>query len=96
MTTFDALGLAEDWEKAGLSPEQARKMAAALRDRMQDTLATRQDLGNLRADLREEMAELRAALRREMAELRGELRAEMAELRGELRQEMADMRGELR
>jgi hypothetical protein len=43
-------------------------------------LASKQDLGVLRAEMREEFAEFRGELRHEFAEFRGELRTEMHDL----------------
>src|SRR6185295_12773826 len=59
-------------------------------------LASKQDLGVLRAEMREEFAEFRGELRHEFAEFRGEMREEFAEFRGELRHEFAEFRGEMR
>jgi hypothetical protein len=55
MAMFDTLGLAEDWERAGIAPEQARRMVSALQSRMEGGVATK-------ADLREAVAELRSSL----------------------------------
>ena len=43
-TTIDALGLAEDFEKAGFSRDQALGMARAIRDHLHSTLITKADL----------------------------------------------------
>jgi hypothetical protein len=86
-------------EKASVAPAQARAIVRAIEIEIagaKDTLATKHDLVELRADLRGEMAELRAELRGDMAELRAELRGEMKELAAALRTEIAKMGGELR
>ncbi len=53
-TTIDALGLAEGFEKAGFSREQALGMARAIRDHSHETLASKADLHEfeLRLDVR--------------------------------------------
>ena len=48
-------------------------------------LSTKEDISNLRADLRGEIGELSADLRGEIGELRAELRGEIGELRGEMK-----------
>ena len=45
--TIDALGLAEDFEKAGFSRDQALGMARAIRDHSHETLASKADLHEL-------------------------------------------------
>jgi len=67
-TTIDALGLAEDFEKAGFSRDQALGMARAIRDHASETLATKADLRELElrmearfAQLEQKIAEARPA-----------------------------------
>ena len=61
-----------------------------------ERLATKDDLGVVRSDLRAEMAGLRTELKTEMADLRTELKTEMADLRTELRTEMGQLRTEFK
>jgi hypothetical protein len=57
-TTIDALGLAEDFEKAGFSRDQALGMARAIRDHASETLATKADLRELELRLEARFAQL--------------------------------------
>jgi hypothetical protein len=57
-TTIDALGLAEDLEKAGFSRDQALGMARALRDHASETLASKADLRELELRLETRFAQL--------------------------------------
>jgi hypothetical protein len=57
-TTIDALGLAEDLEKAGFSRDQALGMARAIRDHSQETLATKADLRELELRLEARFAQI--------------------------------------
>lgn len=50
---FDTLALARKLEAAGFSHEQAQSTAAALAEVLSDQVATRQDIKDLRAELRE-------------------------------------------
>jgi hypothetical protein len=70
--TIDALGLAEDFEKAGFSRDQALGMARAIRDHASETLAT------TKADLRE--LELRLEARLAQLELRLEQKIGVAQV----------------
>ena len=54
--TIDALGLAEDFEKAGFSRDQALGMARAIRDHASETLATKADLRELELRLEARLA----------------------------------------
>jgi hypothetical protein len=85
-------------ERASVPPAQARAFVRAIEIEIagaKDTLATKQDLVALGAELRGEMAALRTELRGEMAALRTGLRGEMAALGVELRGEMAQLRLEM-
>ncbi|MBW3668031.1 MAG: hypothetical protein KY443_02345 [Actinobacteria bacterium] len=59
-------------------------------------VATKQDLRELRSDMRAEFAEFRGEMRTDFEEFRGEVRAEFEEFRGEVRAELAVFRGEVR
>ena len=68
-------------EKASVAPAQARAIVRAIEIEIagaKDTLATKHDLLELRAELRGEMKELGATLRTEMAKQGGEVRGEIA------------------
>ena len=74
-------------EKASVAPAQARAIVRAIEIELagaKDTLATKQDLFELRSEVRHLAADLRA----EMTKLGAELRGEMGTLRGELRGEI--------
>jgi hypothetical protein len=57
-TTIDALGLAEDFEKAGFSRDQALGMARAIRNHASETLATKADLRELELRLEARFAQV--------------------------------------
>lgn len=57
-TTIDALGLTEDFEKAGFSRDQAFGMARAIRDHSHETLATKADLHELELRLDSRFAQV--------------------------------------
>jgi hypothetical protein len=81
-------------EKASVGPAQARAIVRAIEIEIagaKDTLATKQDLFELRSEVRQLAAELRG----EMTGLAAELRAEMTKLGAELRGAMDKLRGEL-
>src|SRR5438132_7559144 len=85
--TIDTLKVAKRLREAGFTEPQAEAVIAAVQDGTDGAdLATKTDIGGLRAELKAEIAELRAGLKAEIAGLRAELKAEIADLRSELRQ----------
>jgi len=64
-TTFDTLAYAKRLPEAGVPEPQAEAQAGALADALRQNageLATKQDMQELRLDIRREMAELKADL----------------------------------
>lgn len=51
-TTFDTLGYAKKLENAGFTRQQAEAQAAALREMIEDRIATKQDLRELELRLK--------------------------------------------
>lgn len=65
-TTFDTLKFAEKLTKAGFSPEQAKAIIEteqeAFQETMDNTLATKEDIRNLRDELKEDINKLKQKL----------------------------------
>jgi predicted nucleic acid-binding Zn-ribbon protein len=81
--------LARKWREAG---GDFNRMAEDLSDELTESLATKNDLAALRAELKAEMEGLRAELRTEMESLRSDfraLRADFSTLRAEMKADMA-------
>ena len=66
-TTIDALGLAEDLEKAGFSRDQALSMARAIRDHHHATLITKADLSAFELGLQTRFDQLEARIGQKLA-----------------------------
>jgi hypothetical protein len=64
--TFDTLAYAKRLQQAGVSAEQAEVQAEALRDVVDEKLATKQDIALLQRDIKE----LESTLRRDIAEMK--------------------------
>lgn len=77
---LDTLKLARRLAAAGMPPEQADGVAAAIADGMAEQVASKADLAELRSELKTEMAELRAEMKTEFAALRTEMAAIRTEL----------------
>jgi hypothetical protein len=87
---FDTLKLARRLEGAGFTRDQATGAAEALAETFSGELATKADIGELRATTKAELTEMRAGLR---AEITG-VKTDIAELRSDLRGEIANLRTE--
>ena len=85
--TFDTLHAAKTLAQAGFAPPQAEAITDTIRAAFTDSVATKADIAELRAD----MAALRTELKGDIAELRTELKGDMAELRTD----MAGLRTEI-
>ena len=91
MSTFDTLHAAKTLTQAGFAPPQAEAITDTIRAAFSDSVATKADIAELRAD----MAALRTELKGDIAELRTELKGDIAELRTELKGDMAGLRTEI-
>ena len=92
MSTFDTLHAAKTLAQAGFAPPQAEAITDTIRAAFTDSVATKADIAELRAD----MAALRTELKGDIAELRTELKGDIAELRTELKGDIAELRTELK
>ncbi len=87
MSTFDTLHAAKTLTQAGFAPPQAEAITDTIRAAFSDSVATKTDIAELRA----EMAALRTELKGDLAELRTELKGDIAGLRTD----MAGLRTEI-
>ncbi len=91
MSTFDTLHAAKTLTQAGFAPPQAEAITDTIRAAFSDSVATKTDIAELKAD----MTELRAELKADMTELRAELKGDIAELRTELKGDIAELRTDM-
>ena len=66
---FDTLTYAKKLQEAGVPAAQAEAHAGALKELVEDNLATKRDLKELEVALRSDIKELETALRRDMKEM---------------------------
>ena len=78
---------------AGASEEKARAAAEAIPD-MSD-LADKNDIAELRSELRQDIVDVRSEFKREIAEFRSEFKREIVELRSELKQDIVGLKADL-
>ena len=86
--TFDTLHAAKALTAAGFEAEQAEAITDTIRDAFTESVATKADIAELKAELKADIAELKA----DMAELKAELKADMAELETRLTTDMAGLK----
>ena len=95
VATFDTLAAVRNLEKAGMGTSQAEAVTETIRIAVFQGVATKEDIGELRAESRTDIGEVRTELKTDIAELRTELKADIAELRTELKADIAELRTEL-
>ncbi len=86
--TFDTLHAAKALTAAGFEAAQAEAITDTIRDAFTESVATKADMAELKAELKADIAEVKA----DMAELKAELKADMAELETRLTTDMAGLR----
>jgi|HubBroStandDraft_1064217.scaffolds.fasta_scaffold245015_2 hypothetical protein len=82
---FDTLKFARHLEESGLAASAAAGAAEALADALTGAnLATKGDIGEVRAELKGDIASLRTELKGDIAALRTELKGDIAAVRAEI------------
>ena len=87
VATFDTLAAVRNLEKAGMDTSQAEAVTETIRIAVFQGVAAKEDIGDLRTDVKADNAGLRA----EFAEFRAEMREEHAKLRADLEKLRADL-----
>jgi hypothetical protein len=93
------LKYAEALKTAGVDENQARAQAHALAEAFKEgvgTLATREDLGEVKNILQTEIAQVKTELRAEIVGVKTEFRTEIAGVKTEFRTEIAGVKTEFR
>ncbi len=100
---FDTLAYAKKLKIAGFSEQQAEVQAEALVALVEERLATKKDVADLKRDLamieanlRQDMATIDANLRRDMTSMEANLRRDMAAMETNLKRDMAAMETNLK
>lgn len=100
MIHFDTYQYVTTLKKAGVPEKEAEALSRAqqtsLSKCLDSSLASKQDVVELKSEVKEEIIELRSELKQDITELRSELKHDMTELRSELKQEMTELRTELK
>ncbi len=95
---FDTLAYANKLKAAGVPDKQAEVQAEALAQIVENNLATKQDIEELRRDMKEIEANLRRdieALHVEMKASEANLRRDIEALRAELKRDTAEIKAEI-
>ena len=96
VATFDTLAAVRNLEKAGMGTTQAEAVTETIRVAVFQGVATKEDLAELRTELKADIAELRAEVKVDITELRTEVKADITELRTEVKADIAELRTEVK
>jgi hypothetical protein len=93
---FDTLTYTKQLEAAGFPPKQAEALAMALLAVVDENLATKQDIENLRAATAHDIEELRGATKRDIEGFRGATKRDIEELRLAMKHDIELLRRDLK
>ena len=96
MRSFDTLTYSKKLQEAGFTARQAEAQAEALREVVEDNLATKRDLKDLEVALRTDLKDSEVALRTDLKEVEARLGREIKDLEVSLRHDMKEMEITLR
>ena len=91
MLTFDTYKAVKALREAGFDDAQAEAVTEQISVAIDESVATKDDVGKAQAELKTEVTELRTELKTDVAELR----AELGQVRTELKADVAELRAEL-
>ena len=92
---FDTLHYVKRLIASNVSNDQAEAHALALSDVMNNELARKSDLNELRGAVTADISALRSEVKADISELRSELKADINELRSEFKADMNEFRAEV-
>ena|ERR1700750_744994 len=93
---FDTLHYVKRLIASNVSNDQAEAHALALSDVMNNELARKSDLNELRGAVTADISALRSEVKADISELRSELKADINELRSELKADINELRSEFK
>ncbi len=89
-------------KESGFTEQQANAMIYFQRDNVENIMATKKDIADvkkdieqLRADLTKDIEQLRADTKRDIEQLRADLTKEIAQLRADTKRDIADVRKDI-
>ncbi len=85
---IDTLTTARTLERRGFTKDQAEGLTEVIRAAVNENVATKSDLGEVKSELKADIASLRAEVKADIAELR----AEFGGLRAEVKADIANLR----
>jgi ribosomal protein L29 len=93
---FDKLAFMRRLEVDGtFTRPQAEQLSEAFHQAVSESVATKQDIENLRAATKQDIESLRAATKQDIESLRAATKQDIENLRGEMATQGAELRGEM-
>ena len=96
MVAFDTHGFVKRLTKAGMPEQQAEVLASEQARLIENELATKQDIEQLRLATKQDIEQLRAETKRDIEQLRLATKQDIAELRTELKRDIAEVKRDIR
>ena len=92
---FDRLSYVDRLRHAGIADDVARAHADGLEQAFKEEVATKNDLNDVKTELKTELKAVETRLTIEISDVRSELKAEIAEVKSELKAEIAEVKSDL-
>ncbi len=95
MVAFDTHRFVKELTKAGMPEQQAEVLASEQSRLIENELATKQDIEQLRLATKQDIEQLRADTKRDIAELRTELKQDIEQLRADTKRGISEAKTEI-
>ncbi len=93
---INAIRLSEELERAGFTPEQAKKSVDTWMNLINENFATKADLREFQLVSRADLKEVETNLQNEIKDLRTEVHAQIKDLRVEMNDQIKELRVEVK
>ena len=87
---IDTLNIYSRLKSTGLSEESAKEIAGVFRQTVDENLANKIDLEQVRSELKKDIEQLRTEVKKDIEQLRSELKKDIELLRSDLQKEIAE------
>ena len=93
---IDTLNIYSRIKSTGLSEESAKEIAEVFRQTVDENLANKIDLEQVKNELKKDIEQLRSEVKKEIEQLRAEVKKDIEQLRSKVKKEIEQLKSELK
>jgi len=93
---IDTLNIYSRLKSTGLSEESAKEIAGVFRQTVDENLANKIDLEQVKSELKKDIEQVRSELKKDIEQLRTEVKKDIEQLRSEVKKDIEQLRSELK